>query len=114
MKTIGEIMLFVFVHTEIEPVNTGCYCIEQQQLVEDIERLTSDKADLRTRLQCYEEDLKTANECENCVIIMILCEDRYEHFQWDWIRATTKIKPSYLCSKKNYIAYNYVVTSTET
>ena len=30
----------------------------------DIERLTSDKADLLTRLQSYEEDLKTANECE--------------------------------------------------
>ena len=30
----------------------------------DIERLTSDKADLLTSLQCYEEDLKTANECE--------------------------------------------------
>ena len=34
----------------------------------DIKRLTSDKADLLTRLQCCEEDLKTANECENCVI----------------------------------------------
>ena len=32
----------------------------------DIERLTSDKADLLTRLQCFEEDLKIANECENC------------------------------------------------
>ena len=31
----------------------------------DIERLTSDKADLTDRLQCFEEDLKTANECEN-------------------------------------------------
>ena len=39
---------------------------EQQQFVADIERLTSDKADLLTRLQCCEEDLKTANECENC------------------------------------------------
>ena len=34
----------------------------------DIERLTSDKADQLTRLQCCEEDLKTASECENCVI----------------------------------------------
>ena len=33
----------------------------------DIERLSSDKADLLTRLQRYEEDLKTANECEICV-----------------------------------------------
>ena len=31
----------------------------------DIERLTSDKADLTDRLQCFEEDLKTTNECEN-------------------------------------------------
>ena len=30
----------------------------------DIERLTSDKADLLNRLHCFEEDLKTANECE--------------------------------------------------
>ena len=41
-----------------------CYCIERQQLVADIERLTSDKADLLTRLQ----DLKAANECENCLM----------------------------------------------
>ena len=34
----------------------------------DIERLTSDKVDLLTRLQ---EDLKIANDCEKCV---------YEHF----------------------------------
>ena len=39
--------------------------IEQHQFVSDIERLTSDKADLLTRLQCCEEDLKTANECES-------------------------------------------------
>ena len=44
-----------------------CHCIERQQLVADIERLTSDKADLLTRLQCYEEDLKTTNECEHLV-----------------------------------------------
>ena len=44
------------------------YCIERQQLVADIEGLTSDKADLLTRLQCCEEDLQTANECENCVM----------------------------------------------
>ena len=31
----------------------------------DIERLTSDKEDLLTRLKCCEEDLKRANECEN-------------------------------------------------
>ena len=50
-------------------VCTGCYyCIERQQSIADIERLTSDKADLLRRLQCCEEDLKTANECENCVM----------------------------------------------
>ena len=38
----------------------------------DIERLTSDKADLLTRLQCCEEDLRTANECENCSCVIIL------------------------------------------
>ena len=36
----------------------------------DIERLTGDKADQLTRLQCCEEDLKTASECEKCVIIL--------------------------------------------
>ena len=45
--------------------STGCcYCIERQQLVADNERLTSDKADLLTRLHCCEEELKIANECE--------------------------------------------------
>ena len=44
------------------------FVVEQQQLVADIERLTSDKADLLTRLQCYEEDLKAANDCENCLL----------------------------------------------
>ena len=34
----------------------------------DIERLTSDKADLLNRLHCCGEDLKTANECENFVL----------------------------------------------
>ena len=35
-----------------------------QQLETDNERLTSDKTDLIFRLQCYEEDLKAANECK--------------------------------------------------
>ena len=48
--------------------------IEQQQFVADVERLTSDKADLLTRLQCCEEDLKTANECENCNFISYVVE----------------------------------------
>ena len=47
------------------------YVEQQQQLVVDIEKLRSDKADLLTRLQCYEEELKTANECENFVIIIL-------------------------------------------
>ena len=34
----------------------------------DNERLTSDKADLLTRLRCCEDDLKTVTECENCVM----------------------------------------------
>ena len=46
--------------------------LERQQLVADNERLTSDKADLLTRLQCCEEDLKTANECENWVMCVRL------------------------------------------
>ena len=37
----------------------------------DIERLASEKADLFARLQCCEEDLKTANECENFVMIIL-------------------------------------------
>ena len=43
----------------------------------DIERLTSDKADLLTRLHCYEEDLKIANECENYEMF-----DTVEYFQF--------------------------------
>ena len=50
-------------------VLVAIYITEQQQLEADIERLTSDKADLLTRLQCCEEDLKTANECENGMIL---------------------------------------------
>ena len=41
-----------------------CYCIVRQQLETDNERLTSDKTDLLSRLQCYEEDIKTANKCK--------------------------------------------------
>ena len=37
---------------------------EQQQLLAENEKLASDKADLLKRIQCYEDDLKTANECE--------------------------------------------------
>ena len=43
------------------------YDKEQQQLEADIERLTSDRADLRSKLHCYEEDLKAANERKNWV-----------------------------------------------
>ena len=38
--------------------------IEQQQVLADVERLTSDQADLVTRLKCYEEDLRGAYECK--------------------------------------------------
>ena len=41
--------------------------IVRQQLETDIERLTSDRADLLLRIQCYEKDLKAANECKNWV-----------------------------------------------
>ena len=34
-------------------------------LVERIDQLTSDKKSLLTRLMCCEDELKTANECEN-------------------------------------------------
>ena len=37
----------------------------------DIERLTSENNDLLTRLKCCEEDLKTANECENYSLVLI-------------------------------------------
>ena len=64
---MGELTHLLYSHS------TGCcYCIERQQFVADIERLTSDKADLLTRLQCCEEDLKTANECENCMSTTVL------------------------------------------
>ena len=43
---------------------TNLNYLVQQQLEADIERLTSDKVDLLTKLRCCEEDLKTANECE--------------------------------------------------
>ena len=48
----------------------------------DIERLTSDKADLFTRLQRCEEDLKTANECENFVMIMQVFNKYHDSFQY--------------------------------
>ena len=41
--------------------------IVRQQLETDNERLTSDRADLRSKLQCYEKDLKEVNECKNWV-----------------------------------------------
>ena len=44
---------------------------EREQFVADIERLTSDKEDLLTRLKCCEEELKTANECENFSLVLI-------------------------------------------
>ena len=53
--------------------------LARQQFEADIERLTSDKAVLQKRLQCYEEDLKTANECENYVIITSLLELMLKH-----------------------------------
>ena len=37
----------------------------------NIERLASDKVDLLSRLQCCEEDLKIANECENYSLVVI-------------------------------------------
>ena len=49
------------------PITYHCHCTERLQLETDIERLTSDKADLLTRLQYYEEDLRRATECENLV-----------------------------------------------
>ena len=42
----------------------------RQQLEEDIKGLTSDKADLLTRLQYCEEDLKTAIDCELVSVYM--------------------------------------------
>ena len=56
------------VHNVITHCICCCFCVERQQLVADIERLSSDKADLLIRLQCCEEVLKTANECEKCVV----------------------------------------------
>ena len=44
----------------------------------DMERLTSDKADLLSRLKSYEEDLKAANECENCGVMNMF--DTMEYF----------------------------------
>ena len=39
----------------------------RQQLETDIERLTSDRADLRSKLQCCEKYLKEVYECKNWV-----------------------------------------------
>ena len=61
MREMVIIILFVIVII----ITHCCYCIERQQLEADIERLTSDKADLLTRLQCCEEDLKIATTCES-------------------------------------------------
>ena len=55
-------------------------CIERQQLVADIERLTSGKADLLTRLHSCEKNLKTANECENSVIQLFVYMHILLHF----------------------------------
>ena len=45
---------------------TSCtYYHVTEQLMVDIERLTSDRANLLSRLQHCEEDLKTANDCEH-------------------------------------------------
>ena len=60
--------------------------LERQQLETDIVRLTNDKADLLTRLQCCEEDLKRANECESmhmfnvveCLLMLIVSIMREE------------------------------------
>ena len=69
MYACGELRLSIvhfYVLCNQQSHCTGCcYVIERQQIVADIERLTSDKADLLTRLQRCEEDLKAANECEN-------------------------------------------------
>ena len=39
--------------------------VERQMLVERIDQLTSDKEGLLTRLECCEDELKTASECED-------------------------------------------------
>ena len=43
------------------------------------EKLTNNKADLLNKLQCYEEDLKTVNECEN-YIELVFQIDTVKHF----------------------------------
>ena len=47
------------------------YVEQRQQLVVEIERLSSEKADLLTKLQCYEEENKAANESENFMMIIL-------------------------------------------
>ena len=42
--------------------NLNCYCVDREQ--EQIDQLPGDKKGLFTQLQCCEEDLKRANECE--------------------------------------------------
>ena len=56
----------------------------------DIERLTSKNNDLLTRLQCCEEELKTANDCENYSLVLmrnlvnelISVSDERESYVW--------------------------------
>ena len=74
------------------------YVEQEQQLVAEIERLSSDKADLLTRLQCYEEELKTANECENFVMIIFFNRlsfsvenERESYFRYDGSSAQCKV-----------------------
>ena len=38
--------------------------LAQEQLEARIVQLTNEKEELHAKLQCYEEELKTANECE--------------------------------------------------
>ena len=65
---MAEKQLSMIPQTKHNDLCNDCQLIERRQLMVDIERLASEKADLFARLQCCEEDLKTANECEISVM----------------------------------------------
>ena len=47
------------------------YAIVRQQLETDNEKLTTENKDMVVKLQCYEKDLKNANECKNHVFQIV-------------------------------------------
>ena len=70
--------------------NSPFVILERHQLEANIDKLTIDKANLLSRLQLSEENLKTANECKNCYLFVVhylwfysIKNERESHFRYD-------------------------------